>query len=84
MKLLGEVAQSFGGYDIQLYCSLYLNTEEAARTLECCLSSIVGWVTVNKPKLNPDKAEVLLVRRMSDPGTVIQLRRCSPSFGLSG
>ncbi|KAF7238180.1 Complement C1q-like protein 3 [Varanus komodoensis] len=34
---------------------------EAVAVLNLCLAEVMGWMRANKPKLNPDKTEVLLV-----------------------
>ena len=69
MKPLGEVIRGFGvrchqyADDTQLYLSFPPDSEEAVEVLDRCLEAVGGWMRVNKLRLNPDKTEVLLVRK---------------------
>uniref|UniRef100_A0A803SYC2 Reverse transcriptase domain-containing protein n=1 Tax=Anolis carolinensis TaxID=28377 RepID=A0A803SYC2_ANOCA len=74
MKPLGEVIRSFGvrchlyADDTQLYYSFPPNSKEAPQILDQCLVAVMGWMRVNKLKLNPVKTEVLQVNCKSDRG----------------
>uniref|UniRef100_A0A8D2J9T3 Reverse transcriptase domain-containing protein n=1 Tax=Varanus komodoensis TaxID=61221 RepID=A0A8D2J9T3_VARKO len=71
MKPLGEVIRRFGLWDhqyaddTQLHLSFSTNPGEAVTVLNQCLAEVIGWMRANKLKLNPAKAEVLLVGRSS-------------------
>ena len=59
IKLLGEIIWRFG-----LKCHLYTDDTHLFLMLTVDPSA---WMQANKLKLNPDKMEVLLVSRRSDP-----------------
>ena len=67
VKPLGEVLRGFGAKchqyadDTQLYFPVTTESGEAVQVLDQCLDSVIGWMRVNKLKLNPGKTESLWV-----------------------